>query len=122
MFKDFNTLLLPVSRTLVNSAANEFITTKKLKEALELFKIKDDTTAMWTSDRVVPKENRRKSELDAFSFLYAKIATLTKKVDDIARNHSVNAVQISTPVCEGCRENYKTRVYREYILLVKTTE
>lgn len=103
----FYTGLLPSFRSMVDSSSNGSLTTRTIDGAWELFERMADTSAMWSSERVVQKKSVGIYEVDTYSALSAKIDSLFHKVESIS--HSANAAQARKSNCEECGAEHSTK-------------
>jgi hypothetical protein len=91
---------------MVDSSSNGSLTTRTIDGAWELFERMASTSAMWSSDRVVPKKSAGVYEVNTYSALSAKIDSLFHKVDSISQ--TANSAQVKKQNCEECGANHNT--------------
>lgn len=99
----FYTGLLPYHKSMVDSASDGSISTRTVDGALVLFERMATTSAIWSSERAIPKKTPGVYEVDAYSAISAKIDSLYHKVESISQ-----ASQAKKSNCEECGAEHKT--------------
>lgn len=88
---------------MVDSMSDGSISTRTVDGALELFERMATTSAMWSSERAIPRKTPGVYEVDTYSTISTKIDSLYHKVESIAQ-----AAQAKKSNCDECGAEHKT--------------
>lgn len=107
----FYTGLLPYYKSMVDSASDGSISMQTIDGTMELFERMATTSAMWSSERVIPKKGPGVYEIDTYSAIFTKIDSLCHKVESMSQSAHVKKSNR-----EECGAEHKTS---EYLIIMQ---